>query len=128
MKVRRPKSIHYLEMVQCINDLRQLVWEHHSSAIMKTDIIICPLCDCKRWANVLDEAERLVATNAKITDMAIRFSDLLADLVRAYEREVNPANDWTQTAMTKEEFEESRKEYQAAKEWLSANAKVSDGR
>ena len=46
---------------------------------------------------------------------------LLADLVRAYEREVNPASDWTQTAMTKKDFEQATKEYRTAKKWLSAN-------
>ena len=46
---------------------------------------------------------------------------VLADLVRAYQREVNPADDWMQTAMTKENFDDVTKEYRAAKEWLSAN-------
>ena len=46
---------------------------------------------------------------------------LLADLVRAYEREVNPASDWTETALTEDEFATATSEYRAAKEWLSAN-------
>jgi hypothetical protein len=52
---------------------------------------------------------------------AVVCSVLLADLVRAYEREVNPVNDWTQTAMTQEDFDAATKEYRLAKEWLSAN-------
>jgi len=56
-------------------------------------------------------------------ELPVHFIALLADLVRAYQREVNPADDWTQTAMTKDDFDEVTKEYRAAKEWLSANGR-----
>lgn len=51
----------------------------------------------------------------------VRCIALLADLVHAYEREVNPASDWRETALTEDEFELATREYRAAKQWLSAN-------
>lgn len=64
--------------------------------------------------------------------MSEPITTLLADLVRAYEREVNPASSWKDTALTKDEFDTATKEYRAAKEWLltrcsgdeSTNAKL----
>jgi len=61
-------------------------------------------------------------TNSPATPTGVVCSDLLADLLRAYEREVNPAYDWTETALTQDEFAYATKEYRAAKEWLSANS------
>lgn len=51
---------------------------------------------------------------------------ILEDLVRAYEREVNPADNWTQTAISEKEFLEVTKEYRAAKEWLKSQIKDGD--
>ena len=42
---------------------------------------------------------------------------LLKNLVSAYEREVNPASKWQDTALTEEEFNEQTKAYREAKEY-----------
>lgn len=59
-------------------------------------------------------------------DNGMEATRLLADLVRAYDREVNPSSDWTQTALTEDEFSTATKEYRAAKAFLSANDKLTD--
>ena len=51
--------------------------------------------------------------------MKTEFQKVLRDLVLAYEREVNPAKHWYDTALTLEEFDYSTKEYRRAKEWLA---------
>ena len=43
---------------------------------------------------------------------------LLHDLVKAYRREVNPADSWRDTALTEKEFDKATKEYRAAVEYL----------
>jgi hypothetical protein len=45
----------------------------------------------------------------------------LKGLVKAYEREVNPASSWENTALTKDEFDSVTKEYFHAKEILNRN-------
>ena len=45
--------------------------------------------------------------------------EILLNLVRAYEREVNPTSDWQDTALTQEEFDEATKEYRSAIDWLA---------
>lgn len=47
---------------------------------------------------------------------------LLSSLVSAYKREVQPANKWSDTALTIREWHHATKEYKAAKEWLEKNA------
>lgn len=55
-------------------------------------------------------------------------ASLLRDLVLAYEREVNPASDWRDTALTEDEFMKATAEYRAAKQWLADNDRLSFGR
>ena len=48
---------------------------------------------------------------------------VLADLIAAYEREVNPASDWKDTAMTQLEWLDATAEYRTAKAVLDSLAK-----
>ena len=48
---------------------------------------------------------------------------VLADLIAAYEREVNPAKDWRDTALTYSEWLSATAEYRTAKAVLDSLAK-----
>ncbi len=49
----------------CLDQMRQLVWEHHSATIMSELIATCPVCVCKRWSDLLDQAAKLTAPITK---------------------------------------------------------------
>lgn len=44
-----------------VSELSQLVWEHHSSAIMRPNV--CPACSDEKWSKVLDMARGVKSHN-----------------------------------------------------------------
>lgn len=72
------------------------------------------------WPSMGHAVDADFARELELENNLIR--SLLSSLVSAYEREVRTTNDWTDTALTKEEWDDATKEYRAAKEWLEKNA------
>ena len=58
------------------------------------------------------------AEDTNVSESTLRM--VLADLIAAYEREVNPAQDWRDTALTYSEWLDATAEYRAAKAVLDS--------
>ena len=54
----------YDVLVVLVSELSQLVWEHHSSTIMRPNV--CPACSDAKWSKVLDMARGVKSANDAI--------------------------------------------------------------
>ena len=94
----------------------------HPGAVLEE----CDLCHEEQplrdltWTGtqMLCEKCRLNDNNKAVAESTLRM--VLADLIAAYEREVNPAPDWRDTALTYSEWLDATAEYRAAKAVLDS--------
>ena len=47
-------------LLETIDDLRHLIWDHHSDDILKAGIVVCPACTTEKADEALDKAELLL--------------------------------------------------------------------
>ena len=50
--------------------LSAIIWQHHSSALMREELIVCPVCDNPENKAVLDQVWNLAHPNAEVSDAA----------------------------------------------------------
>ena len=58
-------------LLETIDELRRLIWEHHSDDVLKAGIVVCPACTSEEADKVLNKAALLlVRPNIRISDDA----------------------------------------------------------
>ena len=60
------------DLRQLVSGLSQLVWEHHSSTIMRPSV--CPACSDSKWSKLLDMARGAKSPNDKVSDASDAFA------------------------------------------------------
>lgn len=70
-----------LKLRGIIRNLREIIWNHHSSEIMTPDI--CPICTAKEFKWVLDEADKSAKTQRTLSRLLVnRMEDELHSLYK----------------------------------------------
>jgi hypothetical protein len=56
------------ELLKIIDDLYRLIINHHSSVVMREDIVICPTCTGRSGKKIMDRAYRALYPNVELCD------------------------------------------------------------
>jgi hypothetical protein len=55
------------ELLKIVDDLYRLIINHHSSVVMREDIVICPACTNRSGKRIMDRAYRALHPNGKVS-------------------------------------------------------------